>query len=230
MQFDETPSSQSVESLKVFTFKDEEETEGEVEVKIPEVVDPAYGMYVWPSAPVLAQYIWKKRKWIFGKRVLELGAGTALPGILAAICGAVVTLSDHSRYPRCLENCLKSCQANDLRDSVDIVGLSWGEFPPGIFQLPTFDVILASDCFYDTKDFENVLATIVFFLEKGTTTRCWISYQERSSDRSLDQLLIRWGLHCLHIPLGVFGADGPSVAGSNLPGHHSIQLLELTQL
>ena len=37
MQFDETPSSQSVESLKVFTFKDEEETEGEVEVKIPEV-------------------------------------------------------------------------------------------------------------------------------------------------------------------------------------------------
>lgn len=37
-----------------------------------QVLDPSYGMYVWPCAPVLAQYIWYQREYIRGKRVLEV--------------------------------------------------------------------------------------------------------------------------------------------------------------
>ncbi|XP_038064410.1 methyltransferase-like protein 23 isoform X2 [Patiria miniata] len=169
----------TLERDRLFTFRDEE-TDDELQVKIPEVIDPAYGMYVWPCAPVLAQYVWTRRKWIHGKHVVELGAGTSLPGVLAAVCGARVTLTDHSRLPRCLGNCLKSCQANGVADKVDVVGLTWGEFPPEVFQLPGFDIILASDCFYDTKEFENILATLHFLLDRSKNATCWITYQERS--------------------------------------------------
>ena len=42
------------------------------------------GLYIWPSSPVLAWYLWLHHSKFTGKRVLELGAGTALPGILLA--------------------------------------------------------------------------------------------------------------------------------------------------
>ncbi|XP_022095358.1 methyltransferase-like protein 23 isoform X2 [Acanthaster planci] len=169
----------SLERVRLFIFQDEGKGD-EMSIRIPELIDPAYGMYVWPCAPVLAKYVWMRRKWICGKRVLELGAGTSLPGIVAASCGAMVTLTDHSGLPRCLDNCLKSCRANGLEGKVDLLGLTWGEFSPTIFQLPQFDVILASDCFYDSRDFENIMATLHFFLDRNSDAKCWTTYQERS--------------------------------------------------
>lgn len=35
-------------------------------------MQPSYGLYVWPSAPVLAQYIWHKRDQIQGRKILEV--------------------------------------------------------------------------------------------------------------------------------------------------------------
>lgn len=37
-----------------------------------QVMQPSYGLYVWPSAPVLAQYIWHKRDQIKGRKILEV--------------------------------------------------------------------------------------------------------------------------------------------------------------
>lgn len=46
-----------------------------------------YGLFVWPSALVLAHYVAAERRSIHGKVVMELGCGTGLPGILVALCG-----------------------------------------------------------------------------------------------------------------------------------------------
>ena len=40
-----------------------------------ELAQADYGLYTWPSAPALAQYIWRCRAQFDGKTVLELGAG-----------------------------------------------------------------------------------------------------------------------------------------------------------
>ena len=34
--------------------------------------DPQYGMYLWPAAPVLAQYVWSKGRYLENKSVLEV--------------------------------------------------------------------------------------------------------------------------------------------------------------
>ena len=31
-----------------------------------------YGLYTWPSAPVLAQYVLSQKEWIVGKKILEV--------------------------------------------------------------------------------------------------------------------------------------------------------------
>lgn len=42
----------------------------------PQVLDPQYGMYVWPSAVVLAQYLWTQRDQLRDRMVLEVRRDT----------------------------------------------------------------------------------------------------------------------------------------------------------
>uniref|UniRef100_A0A3B4Y0K7 Methyltransferase 23, arginine n=2 Tax=Seriola lalandi dorsalis TaxID=1841481 RepID=A0A3B4Y0K7_SERLL len=192
-----------------------------------QVLDPQYGMYVWPCAVVLAQYLWTQREALKDKTVLELGAGVSLPGVVAARCGAKVILSDSARTPLCLENCRRSCAANGLHD-VEVLGLTWGEVSPDLVLLPELDVILGSDVFYEPQDFEDVLVTVAFLLRKNPTARFWTTYQERSADWSIEALLHRWSLTCVDIQLEEFGADRSELAASTLPGNHSVQMMMVT--
>lgn len=74
----------------------------------------------------------------------------SLPGILAAKCGAEVTLSDSSELPHCLDVCWQSCQLNELTQ-VQVVGLTWGHITKDLLSLPPQDIILASDVFFEPE-------------------------------------------------------------------------------
>ncbi|XP_026211371.1 methyltransferase-like protein 23 isoform X4 [Anabas testudineus] len=215
-------------AYKVFTFEESKKnTQESLSVSIPEVLDPQYGMYVWPCAVVLAQYLWTQREELRGKTVLELGAGVSLPGVVAAKCGAKVILSDSTKTPLCLENCRRSCEANSLHDVV-VMGIIWGEISPDLVLLPKLDIILGSDVFYEPQDFEDVLVTVAFLLRKNPRAQFWTTYQERSADWSIEALLYRWKLNCVEVPLETFDANKSELAGSNLPGRHIIQMIVIT--
>ncbi len=55
-----------------------------------------YGAVLWPAAIALAHEIATRAAEFRGKTVLELGAGTGLPGIVAAAVGASVIQTDRS--------------------------------------------------------------------------------------------------------------------------------------
>ncbi|KPP78202.1 methyltransferase-like protein 23-like [Scleropages formosus] len=189
-----------------------------------QILDPQYGMYVWPCAVVLAQYVWMHRDHVHGKTVLELGAGVSLPGIVAAKCGANLVLSDSAELPHCLDNCRRTCEANELC-SVPVVGITWGRIAPELLLLPPLDFILGSDVFYEPKDFEDILVTVSFLLRRNPEAQFWTAYQERSSDWSIEALLHKWNLTCTDVPLENFHADKQHLASSALPGTHTIQMM-----
>ncbi|XP_068269679.1 histone-arginine methyltransferase METTL23 [Nyctibius grandis] len=193
-------------------------------LRIPEVLDSQYGLYVWPCAVVLAQYLWAHRRSLPGKRVLEVGAGVSLPGVVAAKCGAEVTLSDSEELPQCLRNCRRSCLLNDL-PHVPVIGLTWGRVSPELLSLAPVDIILGSDVFFDPKDFEDILTTVYFLLEKNPHAQFWTTYQVRSADWSIEALLCKWKLKSIQIPLHSFGADKEHLASSSLPGRHTIEMM-----
>ncbi|XP_017572467.1 methyltransferase-like protein 23 isoform X1 [Pygocentrus nattereri] len=211
---------------KTFTFESHDGTLP-LTVSIPEVLDLQYGMYVWPCAVVLAQYVWIAKEKLQKKSVLELGAGVSLPGVVAAKCGAQVILSDSAELPLCQNNCKQSCEVNDV-DSVTVVGLTWGQVSPELLSLPLVDVILGSDVFYEPEDFEDVLVTISFLLKRNPYAQFWTTYQERSTDWSVEALLHKWNLKCIDIPLETFHANRNQLAGSALPGDHTIQMMIVT--
>ncbi|CAN0354097.1 unnamed protein product [Lampetra planeri] len=192
-----------------------------------EVLDPHYGMYVWPCSVVLAQFVWHNRALVRDQLVLELGAGTALPGIVAARCGATVTLSD---LPRCLPSCAHSCRVNGLDGSVPVLGLRWGLVTPSLVTMPPLDIILGSDILYEPRDFEAVLVTVSYLLNKNPHGQFWTTYQERSAEWSLEPLLLKWGLWCRLVEPAAFRGDSPTLAGSSLPGDHTVHMCIITRV
>lgn len=175
---------------------------------------------------MLALYLWEHRSELAGKYILELGSGTALPGILAAKCGAHVTLSESALLPKSIDNLKRTCELNELSDQVQIIGLSWGVFTNSVLQLKPLDLIIASDCFYDPSVFDLILATVSFLIDRNPHTEFLTTYQERSSDWSIEPLLHKWQLACSNIAIDCLGAES-GIDITDLVGNHSIHLLKI---
>ncbi|KAF0695122.1 Aste57867_14019 [Aphanomyces stellatus] len=134
------------------------------------------GWYVWPSAIALAAFLAHHMHLVAHKRVLEMGAGTALPGLLAAKFGAAhVTLTDKSDAE--LVNARDAIRLNglDLR-SFTLMPLMWGED-----HVAAVDIVLAADCFYNPDDFEDTLATMALILRRNPHCVVYTTYQLRRS-------------------------------------------------
>ncbi|KAK1122660.1 hypothetical protein K0M31_009103 [Melipona bicolor] len=69
------------EEVKKFLFtsrktQDNIQCNESLEIYIPELLQANYSFYTWPSAPVLAWFLWEHKEELIGKRVLELGSDT----------------------------------------------------------------------------------------------------------------------------------------------------------
>lgn len=49
-----------------------------------------------------------------------------------------------------------------------------------------------------------------------------------SADCSLEALLYKWDMKCVHIPLESFDADKEDIAESALPGRHTVEMLVIS--
>ncbi|CAH0473640.1 unnamed protein product [Peronospora belbahrii] len=180
--------------------------------KANEETDKHYGLFVWPSALLLSQFVAHEADSLCrDKVVLELGCGTGLPSILASLCGATkVYLTDRPGAPDIQCNAETNIRLNGIEDRAEFISLAWGDMHVSdailsVFQ--TVQVILAADCFYQSKDFEKVLATVALVCRCSLSSSCtfYFTYQLRSLNESIAPLLSRWGL------------VAKSIATSNLP-------------
>lgn len=100
-----------------------------------------YGMLLWPAAIALARHFAANADMVCGKRVLELGAGAGLPGIVAAGLGAAVTQTDYQR------DALNLARINAADNDV-AVDLAIGDWRNWQVQ-GEFDLVIGSDVLYE---------------------------------------------------------------------------------
>ncbi|KAE8697310.1 methyltransferase-like protein 23-like isoform X2 [Hibiscus syriacus] len=127
-------------------FGDSEKTA--FSISIVENMKEDYGLFVWPCSIVLAEYVWQQRSRFSGNDVVELGAGTCLPGLIAAKVGSNVTLTDDANRLEVLENMRTVCDLNKLK--CEVLGLTWGVWDASIFSLHP-KIILGADVLYDAR-------------------------------------------------------------------------------
>lgn len=102
--------------------------------------DRPYGIVLWPAAIALAHAVAARAP--RGLRVLELGAGTGLPGIVAASLGAAVVQTD--RHPVALHVCRQNAERNGV-GAVEHRAADWTAWD----DEGGYDLILGSDVLYD---------------------------------------------------------------------------------
>lgn len=179
-----------------------------------------YGLFVWPCSVVLAEYVWQQRLQFSGVSVLELGAGTCLPGLVAAKLGLDVTLTDDSNKLEVLDNMRRVCDLNQL--NCKVLGLTWGVWDESIFTLKP-KLILGADVLYDASAFDDLFATVTFLLQNSPGSVFITTYHNRSGHHLIEFLMLKWGLKCVKL-IDVFSFMPPNKA-SGLSGN--IQLAEI---
>jgi predicted nicotinamide N-methyase len=115
----------------------------------PELLEslcPYFGV-VWPSARALSEHLAQAGEIaLSGKRVLEVGCGLALPGLVAAKLGAQVTATDfHPDIRAFLERNIARNQVRNL----EFVHWDWqqrAESPLGLY-----DWVIGSDILYEKQ-------------------------------------------------------------------------------
>lgn len=98
-----------------------------------------YGIVLWPSAIALGHELATRD--LRGKRVLELGAGTGLPGILAASLGASVVQTDRQNLV------LHVCKLNAEKNGVTSIDHRVGDWTAWTDDA-RYDLIIGSDILY----------------------------------------------------------------------------------
>ncbi|XP_025197790.1 methyltransferase-like protein 23 [Melanaphis sacchari] len=198
-------------------------------VSIPQALEGDYHYYVWPASPVLAWIIWEHRLELPGKKILEVGSGTSLPGIVAAKCGAIVTLTDDPTIPGTLKHVQKCCYMNGLYpEQIRVLGLQWGYFFRETLNIGPFDLIIGSDCFYEPTMFEDLIATISFLLERNPLAKFMTTYHERDPEYGIDELAAKWKLNCTHKSLEDLGQNNELDIYELMKGN-DIHLIEITK-
>lgn len=110
-----------------------------------ESVAAPYWAWPWPGGLALARHLLECPRTVAGRRVLDLGAGSGLVGIVAALKGASeVIAADTDRNARAAVR--ENAALNGVRIRTVAADLLAGPAPGADLD---FDVILAGDVFYE---------------------------------------------------------------------------------
>ncbi|KAH0541344.1 hypothetical protein FGG08_004182 [Glutinoglossum americanum] len=157
---------------------------GDIELRL---VDPKaedvrlFAHYLWNASVQLAELVsgddlmWRVR----GERVLELGAGSGLAGIISALAGAEeVVISDYPA-PEILENISLNISRNipsSIQPCVSVQGHIWGLLSDELSTASKgkFNVILAADVFWMPGQHRNLAHSMLYFLSKTRVAKVFV--------------------------------------------------------
>ncbi|CAH3130539.1 unnamed protein product [Porites lobata] len=161
------------------TFEREIECKnGTLRIQQAEVGDES--CVVWDAALVLAKYIqtdhFCSTDGLVNRRVIELGAGTGVVGLIAAASGAHVCCTDLPTVVPLIES-NRQINQHLITGSFTANSLEWGQ-DVSTFQ-PTPDIILVADCIYYEESLFPLVVTLCDLSDANTTVL--ICYEERTT-------------------------------------------------
>ncbi|PKI34654.1 calmodulin-lysine N-methyltransferase [Punica granatum] len=143
---------------------------------------------LWPSEEVLAYYCLSTAEIFCSKRVIELGSGYGLAGLVIAAASEASEVMITDGNPQVVDYIQQSIEVNSRAfgcTRVKSMMLHWNQMELSS-SLGTFDVIIASDCTF-FKEFHEDLARMVRLLLKGGLSEALFFSPKRGD--SLDKFL-----------------------------------------
>ncbi|XP_067847798.1 EEF1A lysine methyltransferase 3-like [Heptranchias perlo] len=154
--------------------------------------------YVWGPGLFLCRYFEDEKFNFTGKKVLELGSGTGIVGILAVLLGGDVTMTDKAIVLKQIEHNVSANIPATSRHRSKIRALAWGNDQN---NFPTdFDIILGSDIVYNPTQFQNLIQTLLHIAKEKTTIYLSsdVKYREGAADFHDVLLPTRFNCELIH--------------------------------
>ncbi len=111
--------------------------------------DPPFWAAAWPGGQALARHVLDRPELVAGRSVLDLGSGSGLVAVAAALAGAVRVVASEID-PFGVTAIGLNAELNGVAP-IEVVGDVLGDDPPGV------DVVLAGDVCYERLMSERVL-------------------------------------------------------------------------
>lgn len=133
---------------------------------------------VWPGSLVLADYIVSHPEFVLGKSVIELGAGAALPSMVACKLGAQYTMATDYPARSVIENISELIAENHL-ENMDCRGHIWGSEDVTVSK--RYDVVLVAEPLWkDTYPLHRALLRSIDALLKDDGV-CYLTFAHREA-------------------------------------------------
>ncbi|XP_019721071.1 protein N-lysine methyltransferase METTL21D [Hippocampus comes] len=168
------------------------------------------GCVVWDAAIVLAKYLETKQfydpssgvnLWA-GQRVVELGAGTGVVGLMAATLGANVSVTDLEDLQTLLKVNIQGNQALISGGSITAKVLKWGEDVSGFLPHPNY--VLMADCIYYKQSVTPLVETLKLLSGPETCIICCYEQRTEGINPKVEKQffeLLQQSFNCEEIPL-----------------------------
>lgn len=118
-----------------------------------------YWAELWPSSVALAQHVAQHLE-VAGRRVLELGCGLGLVGVVTALCGGRVLCTDYEA------DALAFARHNARRNACRQMRFRLVDWRRPALRR-RYDYILASDVIYEARSFGPLVAVLLRYLARG---------------------------------------------------------------
>ncbi|XP_069773335.1 EEF1A lysine methyltransferase 3-like isoform X2 [Narcine bancroftii] len=129
-------------------------------------INLGFSASIWKAALVLCQYFEQEKINFSGRKVIELGSGTGIVGILAVLLGGEVTMTDQENVLSQIEYNVSINIPSHSRHRSKVCALAWGK---DHMKFPTnYDFILGSDIVYTSLTYPLLLKTLLH-LSQGPT-------------------------------------------------------------
>ncbi|KAJ7554984.1 hypothetical protein O6H91_05G018200 [Diphasiastrum complanatum] len=151
------------------------------------------GSWVWDCALVLSHWLDKVAAlnpgMFEGKRVVELGAGTGLPGLVASVHGAEVVLTDKLEL---LPGLRRNIEENDLQGRVRAQVYEWGKDCKDL--APPVDYILMSDVLYDIDSTPSLCKSLLDLSDERTQILLAYELRPGTTDcfKIMRNMMLQW--------------------------------------
>ncbi|TXT06135.1 hypothetical protein VHUM_03608 [Vanrija humicola] len=156
---------------------------GSCDVRLKVDAGPGCGGIAWPAGEVLLRYLAHRHarapEHLRGKTVLELGSGTGLVGLAAAMLepAADVWVTDQDVL---LSLMRENAELNlPGAGNIHVEELSWGAELPAAIPTADADVVLAADCVYFEPAFPLLVKTLCDLAPVGKDMEILFCYKKR---------------------------------------------------
>ncbi|XP_067894308.1 EEF1A lysine methyltransferase 3-like [Heterodontus francisci] len=153
-----------------------------------------FSAYVWAAGVALCRYFEKENISFTGQKVIELGSGTGIVGILATLLGGDVTMTDKPNVLKQIENNVSINIPSACRHRIKVRALTWGEDNS---NFPTdYDFILGSDIVYSSVTYPALIETLLYLASQGATIYLSSELRKSNASPSFHQILLPRYFNC----------------------------------